>query len=464
MSRTVVTENETQQWAAEYVAAIAGDPVRQGNDNDLDAYRSVRFQPRDTTYVAGLANAPQAMETRELRILDDEWPTGFSAAELNWLEGLRVDGPVAPNEYLAHKVPAVEAAFELWIHPPTWQSRFREMAETGNGRISYAAFKVMPLPFQTPEQLINASSESFDVMLEHIAYRGLKSLVVGQSKAGKSFTTWALCSQAVKNGRRVLYLTEEPRQTVAAKLHRFGLDTAGNSFRVLLRTSDGLDDQSWAQVAEKLALAVTMGRVDVVVVDTARPWFAIDGDGSNTADIIGPAMDALSAASAAGAAVVVLHQAPWTGKRARGSTEFHAAADLIFHVDGEGHGPRTIHYVGGRVEDVPQVQTIRLDAGGNVEDLGKMQHRTAERMGDLLRILEQASGPMTVAELADETDYSQRSIREHLVRLESRARVVRREGVITSAGREPTRWRRLTSQARLYGLGLAEDEEPDSAH
>jgi hypothetical protein len=72
-------------------------------------------------------------------------------------------------------------------------------------------------------------------------------------------------------------------------------------------------------------------------------------------------MDALSAVTEAGAAVVIIHQAPWDKLRARGSTEHHATVDLIFGVSGEGVGPRTIKYIGGRVQDLPRGADDPLD-------------------------------------------------------------------------------------------------------
>jgi hypothetical protein len=313
------------------------------------------------------------------------------------------------------------------------------------------------LPVETPRDILHGVPETFDAVIPNLAFRALKTLLVGPSKAGKTYTTWAKLAEPVHAGTRVLYLSEEPRSTIADKLRTFGLaDEEG--FLVVRHNHPTLRDLRWSEVARRIETTALNHRADVVVVDTARPWFRLQGDESNNQDVIGSAIDALSRTAEAGVAVVILHQSPWEAKRARNSTEFHAASDLIFYVEGEGTGPRTVKYLGGRVENIPDVQTIRW-AGGVTEDLGRLRHGTASHMDAVLTTLEREGRSMTVAELVDATDFSERSVNRWLGQLEERRKVSREPGLFTTAGREPDKWSRNGAWAEMYALLEVTDAE-----
>jgi hypothetical protein len=252
---------------------------------------------------------------------------------------------------------------------------------------------------------------------------------------------WAKVAETLAAGKRVLYLSEEPSTTIRDKARTFGL-VESEGLWVLRRGAGAVFNLQWFEVCARLEEDVRSVSVDLVVIDTARPWLALDGEESNAADRIGKLIDKLTPVCEAGAAVVVLHQAPWTAKRARGSTEWHAAVDLIFHVDGEGHSPRTVKYVGGRVDEVPEIQTFRWD-GSQMQDLGKMRHDRANRLDEVLTALEKAGGPLTVEELAEGTDYNERSIRRWLGQLDDRGQVARIPGSAQQGhGKTPDRWER----------------------
>jgi hypothetical protein len=331
--------------------------------------------------------------------------------------------------------------------------RLMKMTSLGGGRIVYQGPYEFLLYVESKDELLDGA-EAFDPIIPTFAYRGLKTLVVGLSKAGKSFTTWARSADAVRLGKRVLYLTEESRGTVTDKLRTFGLeDAVGKTFFVSRRQHQEVRLLPWSEVVDRLAKDVAGAEIDLVVVDTMRPWVNLNGDESNSADRIGRALDALSPVCEAGAAVVVLHQSPWEGKRARNSTEFHAASDLIFHVEGEGEGPRTIKYVGGRVEGVPSIQTFRWTTAGG-EDLGKMRHDKANRLDEVLRVIEASEQPMTAEEIASKTDYNVRSVQRWLADLDKWSKVLRVDGaMVPGHGQEPDRWTRAGTW-----LGLLAEE------
>ncbi len=332
----------------------------------------------------------------------------------------------------------------------TPQERFWKLFFVGGGKLLYQGPYEPLLYVESRDELLNGSTASFDAIIDAFAYRGLKTLIVGLSKAGKSWTAWARAAEAVRRGKRVMYLSEEPRATVADKLRTFGLEEAlGVSFFVSRRQHQEVRLLPWGEVVERLAKDVAGLEIDLVVIDTMRPWVNLDGSESNDADRIGRALDALSPVGEAGAAVIVLHQAPWEGKRARNSTEFHAASDLIFHIEGQGKEPRTIKYVGGRVEDVPEIQTFRwTDAGG--EDLGRMRHAKAARLDEVLRMVEQADEPVTAQEIADRTDYSLRSVQGWLSDLSKRYMITRVEGKPSpDGGSEPDRWTRAGAFTKM---------------
>jgi DeoR/GlpR family transcriptional regulator of sugar metabolism len=72
-----------------------------------------------------------------------------------------------------------------------------------------------------------------------------------------------------------------------------------------------------------------------------------------------------------------------------------------------------------------------------------MRHDKAERLDEVLRIVEAASEAMTPSEIAEQTDYNERSVQRWLSELAAKAKVVRVEGkVVPGHGGEPDRWRR----------------------
>jgi hypothetical protein len=254
----------------------------------------------------------------------------------------------------------------------------------------------------------------------------------------------------------VKYLTEEARSTVADKLRTFSLmDEYGSGFRVSRKPHDRVRGVPWEKVVLDLAEEVRREHIDLVIVDTLRPWLGLDADESNKSEIMGPAIDALAPVCEAGAAVVVITQAPWEKLRARGSTETHAASDLIFGITGEGKGPREIRYLGGRVEEVEERRTLRW-TGDHAEDLGRMRSDRAQHVGELLRVLDGAGEPLTVEQLEDRTPFSEKSIRRWLGQLEDRGLVVREPGApIPGQGSTPDGWRRPGRFTALF----AEDDE-----
>jgi hypothetical protein len=310
------------------------------------------------------------------------------------------------------------------------------------------------LLFESAADILNGSSETFVPIIQDLAFRGLKTLLVGQSKAGKSFTTWAKVGEVVAGGGSVIYLSEEPRAAIGDKLKRFGLiEAPPDRFLVLRRTADKNGLRSWGEVVQAIASRCEQVSVDLVVVDTARPWFKLSGDESNSADVIGRAFDSLSEVTEQGTAILVLHQAPWSSTRARGSTEFHASADLIFHVDGQADGPRTVRFVGGRVDTIPAIQTFRWDGQGHVESLGKARADRAVRMDEVLTLLERSPEPMSVDEVAEAIDCSRKTAERTIRQLEGQGLVTRIPGRINPGrGSEPDRFRRAGRFSSLLAI------------
>lgn len=301
------------------------------------------------------------------------------------------------------------------------------------------------LPWRTPAEMLAGASETFDAVIADLAYRGMRTLVVGQSKAGKSYFTWAQSAAAVRAGLRVLYLSEEPLAAVNDKLRTFNLEEAGDLFLVVRKSA--VFNLQWKDVCAQLEKAVTARAFDLVIVDTARPWFGLTHDEGNSADAVGHALDLLSQACGDMAAVVVLHQAPWDKGRARGSTEFHAAVDLIFGVNGQGKTPRTIKYVGGRIDSIPEQRSFRW-ADGHGEDLGVIKRREkAENLDKVLRVLEEAEDPLTADTIADGAELHVRTVQRTLADLDKLNKVVRTKGRVLGkgghgGGGEPDRWSR----------------------
>jgi AAA domain len=300
-----------------------------------------------------------------------------------------------------------------------------------------------PLLYEESLDELMSDRDGFEPVIPGLAYRGLKTTVVGLSKAGKSFTVWMFATDAVRAGRRIKVLAEDPRDVVLDRLRTFGLtDDYGDGFRVTRRGHEEVRKLKWREIVEKLAEETARERYDAVVIDTLRPWLGLQEGQSDRPEVMGAAIDGLSPICEAGAAVVVIHQAPWDGDRARGSTEIHAASDLLFIVKGEGYGVRSIKYIGGRVDGIEESRNIRW-TGTEHQDLGAMRPDKANRVVEVLKAIETATEPMTIEELEDATEFSERSLWRYLAKLEARVLVIRVPGaVIPGEGREPDRWRK----------------------
>ena len=332
-----------------------------------------------------------------------------------------------------------------WLHPSIYDLRYvRPWVDALNEWVTVEV-EERELPWRTPAEMLTGAPETFDAVIADLAYRGMKTLVVGQSKAGKSYFTWAQSAAAVKAGLRVLYLTEEPQAAVNDKLRTFGLEDAGDLFLIVRKST--VFNLTWAGVCEQLAKAVASRAFDLVIVDTARPWFGLQHEQGNSDGDVGPALDILTQACGETAAVVVLHQAPWNNDRARGSTEWHAAVDLIFTVSGQGKAPRTIKYFGGRIDSIDEQRSFRW-ANGHGEDLGVIKRREkAENLDMVLGVLEESDHPLTADQIADTAELHIRTVQRTLADLDKLNKVVRKKGRVLGkeghgGGREPDQWSR----------------------
>ena len=300
-----------------------------------------------------------------------------------------------------------------------------------------------PLLYEESLDELMSDRDGFEPVITGLAYRGLKTTVVGLSKAGKSFTVWMLAKDAVRNGLRIKVLAEDPRDIVLDRLRTFELtDDYGDGFHVTRRGHEEVRHLTWPEIVERLAQETVRERYDAVVIDTLRPWLGLQEGQSDSAEVMGRAIDGLSPICEVGAAVIVIHQAPWSDDRARGSTEIHAASDLVFVVKGQGYGPREIKYLGGRVDGIEESRNIRW-TGTDHQELGEMRLDKAQRVVEVLKAIESATEPLTIEELEDATEFSERSLWRYITALEGRFLIVRVPGAaLPGGGREPDRWRK----------------------
>lgn len=108
------------------------------------------------------------------------------------------------------------------------------------------------------------------------------------------------------------------------------------------------------------------------------------------------------------------------------------------------------------MEKVPDTQTFRWD-GSTLTDLGLMRHGKAERVDEVLRIVEASETTLATEEIAGQTDYSEKSVYRWLTELAAMKQVVRIEGKATSEGREPDRWNQFHPAAHALSDGHETD-------
>jgi hypothetical protein len=261
-----------------------------------------------------------------------------------------------------------------------------------------------------------------DALAQGLLWRGSKTLVVSQPKAGKSFLAVALAA-ALLNGdeflgrptepSRVLYLTEETTDTFERKLREFGLGDGDDRLKFLRRAAES--SLEWPEIVDSVSIASNALEADVVVVDVLHRWAGFGPDDENKSGVVSEAIGHLDKLTEHGTSVLILHHSGWNSRRARGSTDIHGAVDDIFHLERSEDGYRHLEFLGGRHESDEKVAyKAEWQAAGEglprhrrLVSMGNQSANQASKTDQVIEVL--SLEPMTTKEVADETGMSERS-------------------------------------------------------
>ncbi len=251
-------QDEWNPWSFERPDPASDAPVRRRVTPPAD-HSSCRAELR--------ANCPDVLTCDAFESVAEERAAGDTARAMEIMDDILRAEP----GYLE-----LSAMSRMLIQTPADQARYDQLEAAFREAIadelppspSPGGLKFGTLPVETMKELLEGKAELFEPVIEGIAYRGLKTLLVGQSKAGKSFTILAKSIEAARAGKRVLYLSEESKQTLVDKLRKFGADT---SIPLYVTRKSHTAGMKWEAICEQAGEAARSG-IDLIVVDTARPW------------------------------------------------------------------------------------------------------------------------------------------------------------------------------------------------
>jgi hypothetical protein len=325
------------------------------------------------------------------------------------------------------------------------------------------------LPFARLSEALANVEEQPDWLWRGYAARGVTSLLAGRPKVGKSTLVHALLA-ALERGSPflglettqagVLLLTEEPLSAIRQKVVRFGLDSSDSreSPRAretnqvhLLRRAQALK-APWSAVVEQAVAYCLEHQLGLLVIDTFDKWTGLRGDDENKTGAILQALEPLAQATAANLApFLITHQRKSGGRygeAVRGGNALVGWADIVIELDrvppslDESRRQRVLSCI-GRFDEVPDL-VLELGDDAYVE-LGDVDEVRAEHeRQQLLEAVREIGRPATVAEIGEELDVTESTVRSRL-----HAGVRRGDLVRSGAGRkgDPYRWALATDDA-----------------
>jgi hypothetical protein len=283
-----------------------------------------------------------------------------------------------------------------------------------------------PWPWTSPGEEAGADQEE-EAIVADLVYPGSKTLCISLPKVGKSEAAIQM-SAAIRRGEpflgrtvepcNILYLTEEPRATFAAKLERAGIEEHDDGFKYLRRGMAGVAGRPWPEiVAETHRYAAEIG-AEFVIVDVLHRWAGFKDGGENASDKVNEAISELTPLSEAGIAVWILAHSPWGEKRVRGSTDIFGAVDDGWFIDGVAGSdqPRRISWSGGRHEPQESGTSYRLGPDGRLESLGDQSVAQASRTDRVVTAVRELGAPSPTVAVAEALDISEWTARRWLDR------------------------------------------------
>jgi hypothetical protein len=233
-----------------------------------------------------------------------------------------------------------------------------------------------PLAFERSTELAPTGEGGVRWVAEPFLARRAVTELYGDSKSGKStFVFWM--AVAIAEGREflgrpcdkgpVLYISEQTRGMVEASMDGAG----GRSDDVYVLSHEQLAGRSFPETAEYVLKQCQHLKARLVVFDTVSQVAGIQGDGENSAGVVGELYQTFRALSATDAAVLLVRHARKSGgrgpKAAAGSIAWGASADQVFEfVEPSGGGRDRVMTSWGRLTRNSTLRVRLTDDGYTV--------------------------------------------------------------------------------------------------
>lgn len=200
---------------------------------------------------------------------------------------------------------------------------------------------------ETPAQLIARVVEHTEWVWQGVIPKRHLILLAGREKqrGGKSTLLFGLIAHVLTgkafmnretNPQRVLYLSEETRETVRDKLMTFRIPDTDS---LLLLTREGFRGGTRGALyryQREIEHIVKHHRIELVIIDTFQSFSAIRGDGENSVGEVQAALAPLLKLSSQGVGVIIVHHHNKAEGEPRGSTALTGAMDVILNITRKG--------------------------------------------------------------------------------------------------------------------------------
>lgn len=200
---------------------------------------------------------------------------------------------------------------------------------------------------ETPAQLIEHAAEQTEWLWQGIIPARHLTLLAGREKqrGGKSTLLFALISHMLRGKpfinretkpQRILYLSEETRESVRDKLITFGIEDTDSLLLLTREAFLGGTRGALLRHQSEIEQIVKRHNIGMLIVDTFQSFSAIRGDGENSVGEIQAALAPLVKLSSQGVGAIVVHHHNKSEGEPRGSTALTGAVDVILNISRKG--------------------------------------------------------------------------------------------------------------------------------
>ncbi|GEM_PF-6209981 len=315
--------------------------------------------------------------------------------------------------------------------------------------VGWEGAELPTLPFGSPDDLLDATPENPEWVLDGYVGAGMITLLAGPPKraGGKSTFVWALVRDMLEGrdsfvGRwltpgPVVYLSEEPAIMLRPKVEAL----RGRPLRIVWRETTPRPKPAWdasiAQAAEECART----EARLLVVDSLAEWAAMKSDAEKDAGSMQAAMGALAEAAAHGLAIVLVHHhrkgGGEDGLAVRGSTALLAAVDIaidLTRVPGDEDAASTnrqrILNASSRWPETPESMIVELRADGSGYTLvsagERYEVKQAAAAARFTSVLPTEGEGMTYDEIAEALGVTRGRVSQEIPALVRAGRVLRK--------------------------------------